>query len=197
MRSTRLIGAILTGCLLCCPSLVRAESGVLPPDVFTAVMMKTLNYDRNAGRLAKDKVVIAVVILADDALGKGFADTVNANIVKAGPAFLIKDKPVAGKVLPLARPFDKAALAEQLTRENVSVLVVLVNDPADFKGIVEAAGALQISTVCREPACAGNGAGLGIVQKDNKPRMVVDLAVAKAEGSDFSSNFLAMCDVLK
>jgi len=38
---------------------------------------------------------------------------------------------------------------------------------------------------------------LGIVLKDSKPRMLVNLSAVKQEGSDYSAKFLALCDVVQ
>ncbi|MBF0595027.1 MAG: DUF4154 domain-containing protein [Candidatus Omnitrophica bacterium] len=186
----------MMGACLASP-LAMAGEAALPGDVFTAIMLKTMNYDRNAGRQAKDKVVIGIVCFADDAAGRAFADTVKENVVKVQGSFTIKDKPVEGKVIVLEKVYDKAKLEEQLKQENVSALVVAVTDKTAFADILELTGKLQISSICHDPDCAQNGAGMGIVEKDNKPRMVVNMTTVKREGSDFSGNFLSMCEVVK
>jgi uncharacterized protein with ATP-grasp and redox domains len=193
---SRLICAFLAAGLLFAPTLAMAEGGELPGDVFTAIMLKTLNYDRNIDRQSKDKVVIGIVYLADNAGAQGFAGLVKDNIEKVRSTFLLKDKPVEGRVLALEKTFDKAMFAEQLKQDNISVLVLAINDPAVVNSILEMTRSMRISSVCSDWACARSGVGLGIVLKDNKPRMLVNLSATRQEGSDYSGKFLALCEVI-
>lgn len=192
-----LIYALLAGCLFFSAPLAIAAQDVLPGDIFTAIMLKSLDYDRNIDRHAQGKVVIAVVCISGDERERDFADQVKDNISTVQSTFMIKDKPIAGKVLSLEKTFDKAKLREQLRQENVSVLVLAVNDLAYVSNIFALTREMQISSVCREPGYARNGVGLEIIQKDGKPRMVINLASVKQEGGDYSSKYLDLCEVIK
>ncbi|MBF0479279.1 MAG: DUF4154 domain-containing protein [Candidatus Omnitrophica bacterium] len=190
----RLMGVFLAGCLFFCPVAAKAGDGVLPGEVFTAIMLKTLNYDRNIDRQAKEKVVIGIVCFSDDT---NFAEQVKENISKVQASFLLKDKPVEGKLVVVDKVFDKVKFEEQLKQNNISVLVVAVSDSAFINNLLGVSRPMQISSVCRDPGCARNGVGLEISQKDSKPRMLVNMDSIKQEGSDYNSKFLAMCEVLK
>jgi hypothetical protein len=174
------------------PPASRADDA-LPPDVFTAIMLKSQNYDRNITRIAKDKVVIGIVYASGDDEGKDFASAVNGDIDKVKGAFALKGKAVEGKVMSLEKSFDRKKFEEQLSENNISVLV-LVHNASSNKEVFETTRALQINSICNDPACPGKGVGLGIVQRDNKPLMLVNLSSMKAEGSDYSANFLTLAE---
>lgn len=194
----RLICLFLAGWLFFSPPFsIAAEGGVLPGDVFTAIMLKALNYDRNIDRQAKEKIIVGIVYFSDDSETQGFAGQVKDNIAKVQSTFLLNNKSVEGKVVALERTFDKAKLAEQLKQDNIAVLVVAINDPSSVHSILALTKGMQISSVCGSPGCAQNGMGLEIIQKNNKPRMVINLASAKEEGSDYNSKFLDLCEVIK
>ena len=174
-----------------------ADDGVLPSQVFTAIMLKALNYDRNIDRQAKDKIVIGILSSSDDAAGQGFAGEVKDDIDKLQSSFLIKDKPIEADLLAFDKTSDKAKLEDQFKKANVSVLVVAFSDAASVNNVLGAARELQVSSICKDPGCAQNGIGFAIIQRDSKPHMMVNLDSLKQEGSDYNSKFLAMCEVVK
>ena len=190
-----LIGVLFICATILLSSSAMADDGVLPGPIFTAIMLKPLNYDRNIDRQAKDKVVIGIVNSSDDAAGQGFSVQVKDNIDKAQSTYLLKDKSVEDNVLlTLEKAFDKAKFEEQLKQANISILVVDENDTSSVNNILEATKELQINSICGNPGCAQNGVGL---EKDNKPHMLINLNSAKQEGSDYDSKFLAMCEIVK
>jgi len=70
--SSRLVCVLLLGVMIFSPLSVKADEGVLPAEIFSAIMLKALNYDRNVDRQAKDKVIIGIVYMADDAQAQNF-----------------------------------------------------------------------------------------------------------------------------
>ncbi len=195
MRSCWLAFMLVAGFLFS-PTVAGAHDDVLPSDIFTAIMLKALNYDRNIDRQAHEKVVIGIVYVDDDPTGHALAEEISANISLVKTTFKIKEKPVAGKVLGLGRIFGRQGFERWLTRNNISVLVVAVKDPAFSPDIFNVSAAMGINSVCYSAACIKQGAGLGIILKDNKPRMLINARSAKHEGSDYSGKFLALCEVL-
>ena len=98
---------------------------------------------------------------------------------------------------PIQKGFDKAKFQDQLKQNNISVLVVAVNDAASVNSILELTKSLQISSICRDPQCAQSGIGLEIIKRDDKPKMVINMDSVKQEGADYNSKFLSMCEVVK
>ena len=197
LNSSRLICGTIICILFFTPSIARADNSALPGSVFTAVMLKALSYDRNIDRQVKDKIVIGVVSASDDTAGQGFANDVKANILKVQATYLLKGKPLDADLVTLDKTFDKAKFEDQLKQANVSVLVVAVSDSASVGNILEATKELQVNSICGIPGCAKSGVGLEIVQNDNKPKLLSNLDSLKAEGSDYNSKFLAMCEAVK
>jgi hypothetical protein len=98
------------------PSLAIAQDVVLPAQVFTAVMLKALSYDRNIDRQGKDKVIIGIVSPSNNAAAQAFAVEVRGNIGKVQSIFYLKDKPVDSDVLVLEDHFDKAKFEDRLKK---------------------------------------------------------------------------------
>ena len=192
----RFIYVLLMGVVFLSPSLGFADEGTLPAEMFSAIMFKALNYDRNIDRQGKDKVVIGVVYLNGDTQAQDFVNPVKDYISNQG-SFTLKDKPMQVVTLNMDKGFDKAKFEDQLKQDNVSVLVIAVNETTSINNILEATKKLQISSICGDPQCAKSGVGLEIIKRDDKPRMVINMDSVKQEGSDYNSKFLSMCEVLK
>jgi len=174
-----------------------AEDSVLPSDVFTAIMLKALNYDRNIDRQTQEKITIGIVCLADDAKSRDFAAQILENISGVQTNFRLKDKPVEAKILFLKRGFEKEKFKAQLKQDKIAVLVMVQEDSSINKIIFETTRILRINSICYNSECVHEGAGLGIVLRDNKPRMLINLSATQQEGSDYGGKFLALCEVMK
>ena len=191
MKKKFWIGLQLLGALFLLAPLSARADDALPPDVFTVLMLKSQSYDRNVARQAKDKIVIGIVYASSDPLARKFAGAVNTDIGKVASSFMLRDKAVSSTMIELENSFDQKVLERQLTQANVSILVVINNVPS-AKRIFQATRNLGINSICNDPECPRQGVGLGIIQRDNKPLMMINLASMKAEGSDYSANFLTL-----
>lgn len=187
----------LLGGIFFLPSLAMAEDSVLPSDVFAAIMLKTLNYDRNIDRRAKDKIVIGILCSAGDSGAQDFANKVQEAISKVQSNLRIKDKPVGVQILTLDKNPDKAEIEAQLKKENISVVVVTAQNSDVKRNIFETTRAMGINSICYDAGCVREGAGLGIVLRDNKPKMLINLTAAEQEASDYSSKFLTLCETVQ
>jgi len=194
---SRLICILLLGNTFLFSPSAGADEGALPAEMFSAIILKALNYDRNIDRVAKDKVVIGIVYLADDSQAQNFFSPVKDYITSIQSSATLKDKPVQIMTFPIQKGFDKAKFQDQLKQNNISVLVVAVNDAASVNSILELTKSLQISSICGDPQCAQSGIGLEIIKRDDKPKMVINMDSVKQEGADYNSKFLSMCEVVK
>ena len=155
-----------------------------------------MNYDRHIDRHAREKVDIGIVYAEGDTASHMFSDDVHKNISRVQATFRLKDKPVEGHLLGVDRLLNRKPFEAWLTANNISVLVVATTDLALSREIFEVTGSLGINSVCYSAACVKQGAALGIVRQDNKPRMLINRDASTREGSDYGGKFLALCDVI-
>ncbi|MEI8011006.1 MAG: hypothetical protein WCI27_00805 [Candidatus Omnitrophota bacterium] len=195
MKYFRLVHVVLAGIFLLMPP-AWAKDEVLPSDIFTAILLKALQYDRNIDRHAREKMVIGIVYAEGDAPGRVFAEEVNAHIDRVRASSGFKDKPLSGVVLGLGGVFGRDGFKHWLARNNISVLVVAVNDPVFIPDLFDMTWLKEINSVCYTRECMKRGAGLGIILRDSKPRMLINIGSVKREGSDYSGKFLALCEVV-
>jgi len=187
----------LVACLFLSPLFAMADANILPSDVFLVVMLKALNYERKIDRLSQGKVVIGVVYINGDEQAQDFAKKIESNFLDIQSKSQIKNLPTEIKVFGVDKTVDSKTFEEQLKQDHISVLVLAIQDPDINKIVFETTRALTIDSVCYSSECVKQGAGLGIVLKDDKPRMLVNLSAAGQEGSDYSAKFLALCEVVK
>jgi len=197
MNRTRWICIVLASLLFFSPAPVTAGIDALPSDVFLAIMLKALNYDRKIDRLAQGKIVIGVVYIKGDETALDFALKIRDNFLHIQSSPTLKHLPAQIVLLDFDKSVDKKTFEENLKQNHVSVVVVTEQDPQINKIIFETTMGLGINSVCYSSECVKQGAGLGIILKDNKSQMVINISVAQREGSDYAARFLALCEAVK
>jgi len=189
---------LMVGCFFLCNSLSMSEEVASPADKFTVIMLKAQICDRKIKDLIKDKIVVGVIYDAADMKSKTFADQVNNDISALQSVVKIGDqKSVAAVEFSLPSPFDKEKLVEQLRQNNISVAVMAMTNKNLVQSAVESTRLMQISSFCNYPNCSDNGVAFEIIERDKKPKMLFNLDLAKQEGSDYTANFLTLCEHVK
>ena len=189
--------AWLAGCLLFSPLPASADGDMLSSEVFLVVLLKALNYDRQIGRLSDGKIVIGVVYAHGDDQAQQFSQKMMDAFLKIQSKIQVKNMPAEVRVLDLGGTLSRDKFEDQLKQNHISAVAVASHDPDVNKFIFETTRNLGINSVCNTSECVKHGSGLGIVLKDEKPRMVVNLNAIKLEGSDYSATFLALCDIVQ
>ena len=54
----------------------------------------------------------------------------------------------------------------------------------------------RIGTFCRDRASVASGIAVGVVEKDGKPKIVINRSAAKGQGMDLPSALLRLADIL-
>jgi hypothetical protein len=197
MDRRRWICIWLVSCFFWAPLSAMADPDILPSDVFLVVMLKALNYDRNIDRLSQGKIVIGIVYMNGDAQARDFAARLENDFLDIKAKSQIKNLPVEIRLLSVDKNVGKKTVEEQLKRDHISAVVLTGKDQDINKIVFETTRDMGINSVCDSAACVKQGSGLGIVLKDNKPRMLVNLSVVRQEGSDYGAKFLALCEVVE
>ena len=178
------------------PGAVMAQAAYLPGDVFAAIMLKSLNYDRNLDRHPGSEKVIGIICRENIASSCAFAQQIDENIKGMGQDFILGGHPVKSKVLRLAENPKESELEAWLKSEGISILVIAFEGDA-VPILLDMTKKMAINSVCSTKECVNQGAGLGILMMDNKAKMLINLKSTKQEGSDYGGKFLALCEVIK
>lgn len=90
----------------------------------------------------------------------------------------------------------KRALDEVAKEKKISVLYI-TNDGTNMpKGISQVTQSKKILTITGRVDYVNQGISVGLGVKEEKPKIVINLSSAKAEGSNFSANLLKVCKVI-
>ena len=189
------LGLVLA--LLLMPLCAAADQDMLSSDVFLVVLLKALNYDRQINRLSGGKIVIGVVYAHGDERAQKFSDDMRDAFSRIQSKIQIKNMPAEIEVLDVGGSVMKDQFEDQLKQDHILAIAVITQDPGLTKSIFGATRNLGIDSICNTSVCLKQGSGLGIVLKDEKPKMVANLKTIKQEGSDYSATFLALCDIVK
>ena len=187
----------LASCLLFSQLPVIADPDIVPSEVFLVVLLKALNYDRKIDRLAQGKVVIGVVYLNGDGQAQNFSQKIKGNFADVQSTAKLKELPAEIQTIGLDKTIDGKTFGNQLKQGHISVVVVANQDQDINKVIFDTTRSLGIDSVCYSSECVKQGGGLGIVPNENKSKILVNMASVSQEGSDYSGQFLSICEAVK
>jgi hypothetical protein len=171
---------------------LRAEEGV-PAELQAAIMTRMLGYDRALKSRAGDSLVIGVLAKAQDRA------SVQAQAELAKALMALQSERVQG--LPLAvvtaEYKDDRDLATWLSQKKVLVLYVAPGLSKELDGIRGVCEARKVMSITPVQDFVRRGLVAGIILKDDRPRIVVNLPVAIAAGLDLDSKLLALSEVIR
>jgi hypothetical protein len=187
----RLPGLALGGVLLLLVP-ARAEQMPLSAEAQIPLLLKVLTYDRNFERKAGKVLAIGVVHDPADRDSAKATDEVGSTLFK------FTSRTVKG--LPLKYytiEFTGAADLERFVKEKgISVLYVAPGSAKDLPALLKVSEDLDLTTLTGVPEYVRRGVAVGIGVLQDKPQILINLASARAQGSDFDASLLRIATVL-
>jgi len=180
--------------LLTLPAAVRAQDMEAPAAVQIPLLYKILTFDRNLGeRAAGDDLVIGIVFQT------GYRGSVVAREQVEEAFQQLKDSTISGHPVHwVTIEFkDAEALKLSLSRNRVDVIYVTPLRGVELDPIKLAARAAGITTFTGVPGYVDRGLALGVGIARDRPQIIVNIAAARAEGSDFASQLLRVSKVVE
>ncbi len=183
-----LVGTIAVGLLVLGLTHVgTAAEGVVPPPIQAALTVRILEYDRALKSWAGEGLTIGIV--AKDA-GAGEAAEYRQSI--AG-------RSVQG--VPLKTAEHSYRGAEALTRwaERSGVRIVYLSSDlgAESAAVLSALGGRKVATLTLTRDQFQRGGTLGMVVKEGKPHILINLTASKAAGMDLEPKLLQLAEVVR
>jgi hypothetical protein len=184
--------ALLVAGLLCLTKRVAAEDVVVPISLQMELMLKVATYDKNLQQRAGDAVRIAVLIKVAD-----------ADSVRSG-AQALKTLSVVGDVagMPLERTSvsysDGPALARVIRDSRISIVYVTPGfDEENLDVIARALDGVSVLSAGAHGKYASRGVVLGFDLIGGKPKLLVNLELAKRQHVELSSSVLKLMRVVE
>jgi hypothetical protein len=154
------------------------------------ILLRTLAFDRSLRSRAHDRVTIAVVTSSGDGPEKS-GEVREA--FRALTSFTVAGLPV--QVLEV-RFESEGALVEEIQRRNVSALFVGQDMERYVDSLIRIGREHSVSTLTDRRENVEKGLAVGVTVTHGRPKLIVNLATARAEGMDLSSEVLRLADVV-
>jgi len=188
----RLAIGVLT--LLLAGGSAQAQKMAAPAEIQVPLLFKILTFDRRlATRPPGDVMVIAVVFQT----GYRASLVARNQIVDALKA--MEDSTISGHPVRWVAVewIDEEQVRLALIRERTDVVYVTPLRGVELHPLVRTARAAGMTTFTGVPLYVEQGVALSIGIVRERPQIIVNLAAARAEGSDFTSQLLRLCKVIE
>ncbi len=168
-----------------------AQEMPVPVEVQFVLFAKILSFDRNldSGKEAETSIGILYQQKYRPSLlaKKQFMEAVAA----AG-----KDAGIRFRCIPIGI-HDQTDLRDAVAKHDVDVLYIAPLRSVQVKDIISVSRERRVTTLTGVPEYVEAGLAVGIGAKAEKPRILVNVNAAKAEGADFKARLLKMAKVIE
>lgn len=162
----------------------------VPLGLQAQLVRRLAGFDRNfAARATGTARVLVVHKSGDDEsrlVGGGFAKALSELHDIAGVPMQVDEMPLA----------DPAALAAQCKAQHVAILYFSVGLEPSMEGVAGALAGVDVMTIGASSTFAEKGAVVGFDLEEGRPKIVVNLARAKAHNVSFKAELLKLARIV-
>jgi hypothetical protein len=156
------------------------------------LLLKVLTYDRNFEKKAGKELAMGIVHDPADRESAKATDEVGTTLFKF-TGRTVKKLPFKYYTIE----FTGAADLEKFVKEKgISVLYVAPGSTKNLPVLLKLSDELNLTTVTGVPDYVRRGVAVGIGVVQDKPQILINLATARAEGSEFDASLLRIATVL-
>ncbi len=172
---------------------IFAQEIQVPVKIQVPIFLKILAFDKNLMKQAGNEIVIGILYQRKYMKSRLIKDEIISELEKLGQIELLG--------LPLryvAVDFKNAENLERIIDEgNIDIIYVTPLRAVDIGEIAEVTRKKKVLTFSSVPDYVEAGLSVGLGVKGEKPRIIINLSAAKAEGTDFSSRLLMLAKVIE
>lgn len=170
-----------------------AQDVPTPVELHHPLLLKILSFDRMLEQRAGPEIVVGVVyqarFRASYVVKETFMETATAS-----PDAQVKGIPVRCVAIELG---STAAFADLLAQQQVDVLYIAPLRAVDIHDIALRTREHQTLTFTGVPSYVNDGLAVGIDLLENKPKIIINLPAARAEGAAFKAHLLKLAHVIQ
>jgi hypothetical protein len=171
---------------------LRAQEMALSAEAQIPLLLKVLTYDRNFEKKAGKELAMGIVHDPADRESAKATDEVGTTLFKF-TGRTVKKLPFKYYTIE----FTGAADLEKFVKEKgISVLYVAPGSTKNLPVLLKLSDELNLTTVTGVPDYVRRGVAVGIGVVQDKPQILINLATARAEGSEFDASLLRIATVL-
>lgn len=171
----------------------EAQQVEVPAELQYTLLSKILAYDRRLAARVGDELVVGVVYQSGYPLSRDFARAM-AIVWRDTAVRSIDGIPLRFVELDLGETPDVPAALRKL---GVDLAVVAPLRALSIGRVLEQARSVGATTYAAAAAYVDDGAAVGIGMRAGRPRIRINLAAAKREGSDFDASLLKLAEVVR
>lgn len=170
----------------------RAEQMPLAVEAQIPLLLKVLTYDRNFEQKAGRELALGIVHDPSDRDSAKATEEVGSTLYKfAGKT--VKKLPLRYFTIEFTGPAD---LERFVKEKGISVLYIAPGNAKTLAAVLKVSEDLKLTTLTGVPDYVRRGVAVGIGVVQDKPQILINLAAARAEGSDFDASLLRIATVL-
>jgi YfiR/HmsC-like len=173
---------------------LSARAADLPANFQSLFLLRILAYDRNLKTRAGDAVSI-LVIYQD---GNDASDAMKGEIVRAVTK-VAKDTQVSGLPVRISAVAyaDATGLDAAITSAKASALYLCPGLDASLGAIADVTHRRSVLSFTGVEPWVTKSVAIGLVARESKPAVIVNLAASKAEGADLDPALLRLAEVIR
>ena len=192
-RAMRTLAAIAVGAAMCGPRVVSAQTMPIPVNLQIPLILKILTYDRELLQKSKSELTIGILYSAADPSSVQAKDDVSRILQQ------LADKTVRQLAIRTVVIEYKGAgdLQATVSASRIGVLYVTPGSAGQLDQILRVSRSQRITTATGVPDFVQSGVAVGIGVRQEKPQILINLASAKSEGSEFDASLLRIATVVK
>lgn len=182
---------ILLSVMIAIPA--NAQEMPVPVDLQNSLFMKVLTFDRNLKKYDKEEIIIGILYQSK------YRNSLNAKNQLLTATNEIADRKINSipyRYIPI-EVGDMSEIETAIINAGVRILYITPMRNVDFSTIGRVCRANQILTITGVPEYVESEFAVGIGIRSERPIILINLAEAKAEGADFTSQILKLAKIIE
>jgi YfiR/HmsC-like len=156
------------------------------------LLLKVLTYDRNFEKKAGKELALGIVHDPGDRDSAKATDEVGTTLFKF-TGRTVKKLSLKYYTIEFTGPAD---LERFVKEKGISALYIAPGNAKSLPALLKLSDELNLTTLTGVPDYVRRGVAVGIGVVQDKPQILINLATARAEGSDFDASLLRIATVL-
>lgn len=159
----------------------------VPVELQVPLFLKVLTFDRRMTARAPDTVVVAVVFQK----GNRVSVTAKDEVLRALRGI------ASATIRPMLIDLDEQVLGVALDSASASLVYVTPLRAVDLANVAAATRSARVTSVTGVPRYVEGGLAVGVRLQGERPKLLINLRAARAEGADFSAELLKLAVVTR
>jgi hypothetical protein len=162
-----------------------AQTMDVPVAMQVPLFVKVLSFDRNSRPQASDTLLVGIAYQGGNRASVSARDEVARALQQIGQSARM-----------VSIDLDRETLADALRRERLHMLYVAPLRAIDITDVAQATRSAAVTSVTGVARYVTQGVSVGVRLQGDRPKLLVNLEAARAEGADFSSELLRLVQVI-